>query len=294
MFLKSYYSPSSSSLLNSPEGVFLYRNQWTGFQPTNDADLPSQFFANVFSISTPLENINSGLGLRFLSENFGPLRRTDVSIGYSYKIKLKRDLRISAGVFIGLLQKRYEADYRPPVTLDDDKLIELQNSNANSSEVDLSFSSTLSYREFEVSVIINHLQANQNKLDPININDNLGRHLYSILSYKYSLNRKYSIQPNVFFKSDLQTISYDLGALMYYKADKYWSGFSYRDQADLSIFLGLGALKGNSLKIGYSIDLVLLNREAKSSTSHEIIVTYRLPPSLNAERPIINTPRFNY
>ena len=69
-------------------------------------------------------------------------------------------------------------------------------------------------------------------------------------------------------------------------------GASYRYDEAVVGFLGYHFLEKKKMFIGYSLDYVLHNKNAKSGTSHEFVLRYDLPtPQLNKP---IRTPRFIY
>jgi Type IX secretion system membrane protein PorP/SprF len=56
--------------------------------------------------------------------------------------------------------------------------------------------------------------------------------------------------------------------------------------------LGISLLKDNSLRFGYSLDLITSGLKAKQSSSHELMLAYQLPVALKGPKPAIRTPRY--
>jgi hypothetical protein len=46
--------------------------------------------------------------------------------------------------------------------------------------------------------------------------------------------------------------------------------------------------------LGYAFDLVVFNANARASTSHEIMLSLRLPEPVIHIRPAIRTPRYSF
>ena len=73
-----------------------------------------------------------------------------------------------------------------------------------------------------------------------------------------------------------------------------WGGLAFRSQSDLSALVGVSLLENNELKLGYAFDFTVSNSQAKSPTSHEIMLGYVLPPISKKVRPVIHSPRFHF
>ena len=56
----------------------------------------------------------------------------------------------------------------------------------------------------------------------------------------------------------------DLGAIAYLR-DKMWGGITYRLEESANFLIGYNLLKDNALKVGYSFEYVIQNREAKQA-----------------------------
>jgi hypothetical protein len=76
--------------------------------------------------------------------------------------------------------------------------------------------------------------------------------------------------------------------------DKYWVGANYRHQESVSGLLGLGFGKDNNMRVGYAFDFIAFNQDARAFSSHEIMLTYRLPKPGLITRPAIRTPRYSF
>jgi len=118
------------------------------------------------------------------------------------------------------------------------------------------------------------------------------RHYYLTGSYFYDLNFDVRFQFVGMYRSDLVKSSFDLGALVYLR-NTMWGGLSFRQSDALSLLLGYSFLDDKSLSVGYSLDYVVNDQDAKEATSHEFMISYNLPVSLSRKK-VIRTPRFRY
>ena len=76
--------------------------------------------------------------------------------------------------------------------------------------------------------------------------------------------------------------------------ERMWGGLSFRQGDAMIALLGYSILKDNSLKLGYAFDYTIKARDAKSTTSHEIMLSYELPMLSAGGKKIIRTPRFRH
>jgi len=76
--------------------------------------------------------------------------------------------------------------------------------------------------------------------------------------------------------------------------DKYWGGLGYRYDESFTGMAGLALAKDNALRIGYAFDFVAFNQDARALSSHEIMLSYRLPKPGMVTRPAIRTPRYSF
>lgn len=76
--------------------------------------------------------------------------------------------------------------------------------------------------------------------------------------------------------------------------DKYWVGANYRNEESVSGLLGGSLGKDNAIRLGYAFDFIAFNQEARAFSSHEILLSYRLPRPAANIRPAIRTPRYSF
>src|SRR5690606_10385887 len=103
------------------------------------------------------------------------------------------------------------------------------------------------------------------------------------------------IEPSLLIKTvSFNNFSYDVSVMATHQ-NKINGGIAYRGEESISLILGYSLLSDNSLKLGYAFDLVVGGLEAKSPTSHELMLRYVLPTSGRViERVIQRSPRFRF
>jgi type IX secretion system PorP/SprF family membrane protein len=117
------------------------------------------------------------------------------------------------------------------------------------------------------------------------------RAYYLTGKYDFGITYTLDISPTFIVKTDLQTISTELGAIATYN-QQYWAGINYRWQDAASVLIGGNFLK-NTVKVGYAIDIVNFGTLAKSNTSHELFLRYSFGAPKLGKKSIIKTPRYN-
>jgi hypothetical protein len=75
---------------------------------------------------------------------------------------------------------------------------------------------------------------------------------------------------------------------------KFWGGLSFRQGDAAIILIGFNMMKDNALRIGYSFDYIISARAAKSPTSQEFMISYKLPAPTAGAKSITRTPRFRH
>ncbi|WP_332911628.1 PorP/SprF family type IX secretion system membrane protein [Algoriphagus boritolerans] len=123
----------------------------------------------------------------------------------------------------------------------------------------------------------------------------LNNHSYFLFGYRVRPIGQLRIEPSLLIKTvSLNNFSYDVSVMATHQ-DKITGGIAYRGEESISLILGYSLLGDNSLKLGYAFDLVVGGLEAKSPTSHELMLRYVLPTvGREIERVIQRTPRFRF
>jgi len=105
-----------------------------------------------------------------------------------------------------------------------------------------------------------------------------GRTFNAFGSYKFELNRKYTIEPSLLFKTDMRRFQTDFSIIVDYKHNM-WGGITFRGNSRetkdaIAIVLGVNVKK--IIRIGYSYDFTLSELSNVSSGSHEVGLNYKL------------------
>lgn len=293
MFNQLFLNPAVAGLdQENIEFGLIHRSQWAGYSATfDDGSAP---VTQVFSMSAPIRVANSGIGLHLVRDQLGPLTNLELMLSYAYHHKLQNGNVLSIGIRGGIYNQTIDfSQYR----FNDagDPLIP-SASKENQVKPDFNLGVYYNSEKYFVGASLNHLLKTEfNYGTGININS-LDKNLTLLGGVNFDVSPTFTIAPSAILKTDFNTASYEVSTLFTYD-EKYFLGGSLRASNSLDaaiMILGLNTLEDKSLRITYSIDFVTSGRTAKSPTSHEISLGYRLfspPPSAS---PIIRTPRFRF
>jgi type IX secretion system PorP/SprF family membrane protein len=295
---KLYYNPAAAGISRQYTQISaIHRSQWAGYQATfDDGGAPT---TQVFSIDMPLTKYNLGTGLHFVHDQLGLVKNIEIQLSLAYQIKL------NAGVLaIGARAGAYNFSLNPnnlrPVDPNDPLIRDLiANGRFNQFTSDFAVGLFFQGRDnkYFASASMNHLQRSDfsgNTQFGIN---KLSNHLTLMGGYNFDVSSSVVLTPSTIMKTDLNVYSFE-GSLTGTYDGKYSLGVSMREQEAAIVMLGMNLLPdeklGYKLRLGYSFDYTLEAKNAKETTSHEILLTYRLPaPKFYTPNPI-RSPRFRF
>ncbi len=292
MFNKLYFNPAQAGLHDTPQFSFLHRSQWLGYEPTNyQGGSPT---TQLFTISSPITSINSGIGLTLVNDKIGPIRNTYGTISYAYHFKLGQN-RLSFGLAGGLYSFNIDpSQYR--YNDQGDKNIPV--SSVSQAKPDFNGGVNFSNKKYYIGLSASHL--NQSKFDySVNAtqkgSNSLSIHYFITGGYAINLNENLLINTSFILKSQRfnKESSVELSGIATFR-EKYWAGLAYRLQDAAVLLVGINLLENKSLKLGYAFDFTVTGKQAKASSSHEIMLAYALPALNRAIKPIIRTPRYRF
>ncbi|WP_109833002.1 PorP/SprF family type IX secretion system membrane protein [Reichenbachiella versicolor] len=291
MFIESYWCPALLGVDDKASISIFSRNQWTGYSATESSiseTISTQFFN--FTLPVNLLDEQSVTGLNFIYDQLGPSSSVQVQLPFAQHFSLGQS-RLSIGL-------------RPSFNSYRQKFGE--NNFVNSSEefgadvsdfgVDLDAGVSYSRENIILGLGVFHLLQPSYEFVTSSFAGELrsSSHLYSLTAeYKYQISYKWRLDLSTLLLSDLLVYSANIAGTINYR-DKFWGGLSYRHQEAAVILLGYSFFDDKSLKLGYSMDYVLFEQDAKSYTSHELYIRYNLPTLSGGDRKVIRTPRFRY
>jgi len=251
----------------------LHRTQWVG--------LDGAPVTNAFSLNTPINGSNIGIGASFINDRIGPTVENTISVDVSYTIQTSEKYKLSFGLkgtgnFFNL-----DATMLNPQVAQDPSL---QNFNKFSPNIGagIYFHSDRNYIGISVP----------NMVESKNYDDNNVAIYKERLNYYFIAGHVFDFGPNIKFKPALLSkivagspLQVDVsGNFMFY--EKLVLGVAYRWDAAVSALAGFQVTDG--MYLGYGYDLETTRLRNYNSGSHEIFLRFELFNNVNK----ITSPRF--
>jgi type IX secretion system PorP/SprF family membrane protein len=287
MFNTLYYNPAYAGVEGITKFTAIHRSQWLGYQPTfGGGGAPT---TQIVSMSAPINKINSGFGGYVVNDQLGPQNNLEAQASYAYHLALKGS-KLSFGLKAGVYSQTIDFDKYRAIDPDDPLL----QGRGKESQVrpDLSMGVFLQREKYYAGVSFNHLIKSEFDFG-LSQRNALQTHMYVTGGYYYQVNFDLRFQFSTLIKSDFTKTTFDLGGLAYYK-DTMWGGLAFRQSEAAILMLGYSILKDKSLKIGYGLDYVVKDQQAKQPTSHEFLLTYELPVNPAIGKKVVRTPRYRH
>ena len=240
----------------------LHRTQWVGIDgaPTT----------NAFSLNTPINNSNLGLGLSVVNDRIGPTSDNTISADISYTVPMSEDYKMSFGIKASGNMFNLDTNKLRPQDQNDPNLQNFNNEFTPNFGAGVYLHSDKLYFGLSVPNFLQDSKFNDNEVAVFEERMTF----YTIGGYVFDLSQSIKFKPAFLTKvvtgSPLQV---DVSAnFLFY--DKLMLGGAYRWDAAVSALAGFQVTDG--LFIGYSYDMDTTRLRNYNSGSHEIFLRFEL------------------
>ena len=240
----------------------LHRTQWVGLDgaPTT----------NAFSLNTPINNSNLGLGLSVVNDRIGPTSDNTISADISYTVPMSEDYKMSFGIKASGNMFNLDTNKLRPQDQNDPNLQNFNNEFTPNFGAGVYLHSDKLYFGLSVPNFLQDSKFNDNEVAVFEERMTF----YTIGGYVFDLSQSIKFKPAFLTKvvtgSPLQV---DVSAnFLFY--DKLMLGGAYRWDAAVSALAGFQVTDG--LFIGYSYDMDTTRLRNYNSGSHEIFLRFEL------------------
>jgi type IX secretion system PorP/SprF family membrane protein len=262
------YNPAVAGTANYYQIRTNHRFQWVGFK-----DAP---ITNSVSVYGPHTKKDMGFGGSIYNDITGPTSRTAINALYAYNISMQRDIRVSFGLTLGLLQYKIDGTdietYRASEGITDPSLLGTIYSSMvpDASAGIYVYSSSLGfYGGFSALHLLDIFSKDSQNIDGINI---LNTHMYLVGGYMYRIDREWTVEPCMIVKKVVPAAyQFEISGKMIYK-NMLWGGLAFRTNDAFSVVLGYTYEK--KIYFGYAFDLAVNDIRRYSSGSHELVLGY--------------------
>ena len=240
----------------------LHRTQWVGLDgaPTT----------NTFSLNTPINNSNLGVGFSLVNDRIGPTSDNTISADISYTVKMNEVYKLSFGVKASGNMFNLDTDKLDPSIPFDPNLQNFNNEFSPNFGAGVYLHSDKLYLGLSVPNFLQDSKYNDNEVAVFQERMNF----YFIGGYVFDVSPSIKFKPAVLTKmvagSPLQV---DASANFLF-FDKFMLGGAYRWDAAVSALAGFQVTDG--LFIGYSYDMETTNLRRYNSGSHEVFLRFEL------------------
>lgn len=285
MFNTLYFNPAFAGVEGVTKFSALHRSQWLGYSPTiGSGGAPT---TQLISFTTPLFKANSGVGAYIVNDRLGPMTNLEGQVSYAYHLAVK-DAKLSFGIRAGVFSQSINGKMYIAIDQNDPQLPERFDPQQ---KMDLAAGIHFRKEKYYAGLSFNHLT--QAKFDFNTGQDGaLQTHMYFTGGYFYDVNFDLRFQFMGLVKTDFTKTSFDIGGIAYIK-DTLWGGLSFRQSEAAILLLGYSFLKDKSMKLGYALDYIIKDQDAKQPTSHEFMLTYELPVTPIGKK-VVRTPRYRH
>lgn len=240
----------------------LHRTQWVGIDGAP--------VTNAFSINTPINNSNLGIGLSLVNDRIGPTSDNTISADISYTVPMSEDYKLSFGIKASGNMFNLDTDKLRPQDQNDPNLQNFNSKFSPNFGAGVYLHSDKLYFGLSVPNFLQESKYNDNDVAVFQERMNF----YAIGGYVFDLSPSIKFKPAFLTKvvtgSPLQV---DASANFLF-FDKLMLGGAYRWDAAVSALAGFQITDG--LFVGYSYDMDTTKLRNYNSGSHEIFLRFEL------------------
>ena len=240
----------------------LYRTQWVG--------LDGAPVTSAFSVNSPIENTNLGVGLSFVNDRIGPTVENTVSADLSYTIQTSETYKLSFGIKGTANLFNLDPTKLNPMNQNDPLLQNLKNNFSPNVGAGVYFHSNKSYLGVSVPNFFETKRYSDNVVAVYKERMNM----YFIGGYVFELSPSLKFKP-AFLTKMVQGAPLQLDVSGNFLInDKFMLGAAWRWSAAMSFMAGFQITDG--LYVGYGYDLETTKLANYNSGSHEIFLRFEL------------------
>lgn len=254
----------------------LHRSQWAG--------LDGAPVTNNFSVNSPINNSNLGIGVSVENNKIGPTNKTDISGDLSYSAQTSADFKLSFGMKVSANMFNLDINKLNPADQGDPLFRNLDNSFTPNIGAGIYLHSDKSYIGLSVP---NFIESNRYDDKQIAIFKNkinyylMGGYVFNVDKYQFI-----KFKPAALIKMvEGAPLQIDVSANFMFN-DKFVAGIAYRFNTAYSVIAGFQVTDG--LYLGYSYDLETTSLSNHSFGSHEAFLRFEFIRKQSK----ITTPRF--
>jgi len=289
MYNGMYYNPAFAGKQDGFRFSVLNRSQWLNYSTSSgQSGAPTK---QLITAQGRLQDTGLGYGITIVNDQIGPTGNLEINFQTAYHKKIKRST-ISLGGYLGMFSS--SINYEELVVVNPEPGLPTEGEE---SKLNLNFGAGLLFDrgDYYLGLSSRHLNEPNFDFGDGSYANQLKNHSYLLFGYRFRPIGQLAIEPSFLLKTvSFNNFSYEVSVITTHQ-NKISGGIGFRGEESVSLILGYSLLRDNSLKLGYSFDLVFGGLEAKAPTSHEILLRYSLSNvTKELDRVIQRTPRFRF
>lgn len=285
----SNLNPAFAGWHNETSVQMHFRNQWSGYESTQDGS--GSLGTQLLSASMPLGILNAGIGFLYMSDKTPSgvgMQTVRLQLAHHYTIGSGS---ISTGIRVGMQAKSFDGHVFRVRDSNDPLALELSGKSVSQSLPDFGFGMVYSKDNWNLGVSMDHLTSPTYTFHSNAVSMPLAMVFTAHAAADILVSTSFDFLPFGQVRYYSGKILPEMGARVEYR-DMFWVGGSYRLNDAAIGMLGVSLLN-NQLNLGYSVDYTLVNLDAKSLLTHEVFIKFNLPTfKLGVQTVPIKTPRF--
>jgi type IX secretion system PorP/SprF family membrane protein len=261
MFNESFINPAYAGSHDALSFTGLFRKQWVGFDgaPTNV----------TFSAHAPIANDKIGIGINFMNESIGVMKRNLGLFNFSYRIKINEG-KLCLGFQGGVNSFQQNLASVKTIQANDNQF--LNNTGVLYAP---NFGSGIYYyaKKWFAGFSVPRLLMNTYNAKYSGPTTSLtGLTYYTSGGYVFDLNSNFKLRSTFMLKMAKGTpIQPEVNMHLIYK-DVFWFGPSYRLNDAVAVLIGYQI--NQQFRVGYAYDYTISKFSGYNTGSHEVVLNY--------------------
>ncbi|WP_400192510.1 PorP/SprF family type IX secretion system membrane protein [Hymenobacter sp. B81] len=298
-FNGQYLNPAFAGIKGQGDVTSIVRNQYFGYDGTLDSGGDEK--VGLLSANLPIAAIGGGIGLTIYHDIIAEQGVTTGALSYSKHLKVGEDGRLGLGIQ-GVFHNVNHGTYRAVDPNDPNVPL-----NSSDRKFDAGIGVWYETPRWYAGLSVNNLLRSEFQFrseaagNPKSARMTLANHGYLTLGYNFDLTDAIVLTPTAIAKVvvpaksgfGIDNNSFEVGARATVN-DKYWGGLGFRYGESFTGMAGVAFAKDNALRLGYAFDFIAFDSDARATTSHEIMLSYRLPKPGAPVKPAVRTPRYSF